>query len=65
MTDDDTAPEAATDQEALRLVVAFYCIMEPEKREALLALAERYAIDSKAKVASFSDAGHDIPPVGC
>jgi hypothetical protein len=65
VTDDDTAPEPATDQEALKLVVAFYCIMEPEKREALLALAGRYATESKAKGASFSDAGHDTPPVCC
>lgn len=29
--------------EALRLALAFYCIMEPEKRAIVLALAERYA----------------------
>ncbi|HVG01640.1 MAG TPA: hypothetical protein VM842_02065 [Nitrospira sp.] len=29
--------------EVLRLVLAFYCIMEPEKRAELLSLAESYA----------------------
>jgi quinol monooxygenase YgiN len=32
-----------TDEDALRLVVAFYCIMEPEKRAELLRLAEQFA----------------------
>jgi hypothetical protein len=32
-----------SDEEALRLVVAFYCIMEPDKRAELLRLAVRYA----------------------
>jgi hypothetical protein len=30
-------------QEALKLVVAFMCIMEPERRAEVLAIAERYA----------------------
>jgi quinol monooxygenase YgiN len=38
----------ASDEEALRLVLAFYCIMEPEKRSALIALAERMAGGSRA-----------------
>jgi quinol monooxygenase YgiN len=33
----------ASDQEALRMTVAFYCIMEPERRAELVALAEQYA----------------------
>jgi hypothetical protein len=44
-TEDD--PRRATDEEALRLVMAFYCIMEPEKAKQVLALAERYASESK------------------
>jgi hypothetical protein len=32
-----------TDQEALRVVVAFCCIMEPEKRAEVLRLAELFA----------------------
>lgn len=36
-----------TDDEALRVVVAFYCIMEPDKRAQVLALAERYAAESR------------------
>ena len=31
--------ERASDEEALKLTVAFYCIMEPERRAELLALA--------------------------
>jgi hypothetical protein len=30
-------------QEALKLVIAFMCIMEPEKRAEVMALAERFA----------------------
>jgi quinol monooxygenase YgiN len=37
-----------SDEEALRLVLAFYCIMEPEKRSAVSALAERLARDSES-----------------
>jgi hypothetical protein len=33
----------ATDEEALRLTVAFYCIMEPSGRAQVLALAEELA----------------------
>jgi hypothetical protein len=33
----------ASHQEALKLVFAFMCIMEPEKRAGVLAIAERYA----------------------
>jgi hypothetical protein len=33
----------AVDEDALRLVIAFYCIMEPKKREQVAALAQRYA----------------------
>jgi quinol monooxygenase YgiN len=36
----------ASDQEALRLVIAFYCIVEPDKRAAVLALAEKLAKES-------------------
>ncbi|AUC93486.1 MULTISPECIES: hypothetical protein [Bradyrhizobium] len=31
------------DEEALRLTLAFYCIMEPDKRAIILDLAERFA----------------------
>lgn len=41
--DTEAALERPTDAEALRVVTAFFCIMEPEKRAELLALAERYA----------------------
>ena len=37
-----------SDDDALQLVVAFYCIMEPEKRKEILGLAERYAKESQA-----------------
>jgi hypothetical protein len=36
-----------TDEEALRATMAFYCIMEPEKRAEVLALVERYAAESQ------------------
>jgi hypothetical protein len=39
--------DATSDEEALRLTLAFYCIMEPEKRAIVLALAERYAKGSE------------------
>jgi len=37
----------ASDEDAQKLVVAFYCIMEPDKRSELLHLAERYAKESQ------------------
>jgi hypothetical protein len=37
----------ASDEEALRLVIAFYCVMEPEKRAEILALAEKFAKESE------------------
>jgi quinol monooxygenase YgiN len=37
----------ASDEETHNLVVAFLCIMEPEKRAELLRLAERYAKESQ------------------
>lgn len=36
----------ASDDDALRLSVAFYCIMEPERRAEVLALTERLAKQS-------------------
>ena len=36
-----------SDEEALRLAVAFYCIMEPEKRAEILQLAETFAKQSQ------------------
>jgi hypothetical protein len=36
------------DNEALRLGLAFYCIMEPDKRQLIVDLAESYARDSPA-----------------
>jgi hypothetical protein len=33
----------ASDETALKLVLAFYCIMEEDKRNQVLALAQRYA----------------------
>lgn len=36
-----------SDEEALRLVIAFYCITEPEKRSAISAMAEQLARDSE------------------
>jgi hypothetical protein len=41
--DRKTFDHTTSDEEALRLTLAFYCIMEPEKRAIVLALAERYA----------------------
>jgi quinol monooxygenase YgiN len=35
-----------SDEEALRIVIAFCCIMEPEKRAELLQLAETFARQS-------------------
>jgi hypothetical protein len=36
-----------SDQEALRIVIAFCCIMEPDKRAQLMELAEAFAQQSK------------------
>lgn len=41
--DEETRVCLASDEEALRLVVAFYCIMEPDKRDEVLGMAQRYA----------------------
>ena len=30
-------------EDAMRLAIAFYCIMEPDKRATIMALAEKYA----------------------
>lgn len=45
-----TVDDAPSDEEALRLTLAFYCIMEPEKQAIVLALAERYAERSRLAV---------------
>jgi hypothetical protein len=37
----------ASDEEALRLTLAFYCILEPERRAEVLKLAERLAAQSE------------------
>lgn len=47
MPDFDNPYSRPSDDEALRVVVAFFCIMEPEKRAEVLALAERYAKESR------------------
>ena len=44
-----------TFDEALRLTLAFYCILEPEKRAILQGLAEKYADPSRQKEASDFD----------
>jgi hypothetical protein len=36
-----------SEAEALRMVVAFYCIMEPEKRAEIIKLAETLAAESQ------------------
>jgi hypothetical protein len=36
-----------SEEDALRIVIAFCCIMEPEKRAALVELAETFAKQSK------------------
>ena len=36
-----------SDEDALRLVLAYYCIMEPDKRHAVLTLAEKFAAESQ------------------
>ena len=40
-----------TFDEALRLTLAYYCILEPEKRAILHGLAEKYADPSRQKEA--------------
>jgi hypothetical protein len=35
------------DEDAVRLTLAFYCILEPDKRRRVLALAERLAKESQ------------------
>ena len=40
--------ERVSDQDALRLVLAFFCILEPEKRSEVMALAQRYASEASA-----------------
>ncbi|MFT4115585.1 hypothetical protein [Bradyrhizobium sp.] len=51
MTEATSNPELTygrpSDDEALKLVVAFYCIMEPDRRSEVLALAEKYAKESR------------------
>lgn len=37
----------ASDDEALRLTIAYYCIMEPEKRAEVQTLAETFAAQSR------------------
>ena len=51
-----------TFDEALRLVLAFYCIMEPEKRAVVAALIEKYADRSRLMEAS-AEAGGELFPV--
>src|ERR1700761_5632704 len=41
------APGRPTSEEALRMVMAFYCIMEPDKRDQLVKLAESLAEKSQ------------------
>lgn len=38
----------ASDDDALRLMLSFYCILEPERRAEVMALAERYASKPEA-----------------
>jgi hypothetical protein len=44
--------ERPSDEETLKLVLAFLCIMEPEKRAELLALVEKYAAESQGAAPS-------------
>jgi hypothetical protein len=44
--------ERPSDEETLKLVLAFLCIMEPEKRAELRALVEKYAAESRGVVPS-------------
>jgi len=47
LNDAQSIPERASDDEALRLVVAFYCIMEKGRRNEVISLAEKYAARSE------------------
>ena len=40
--------EMASDKDALRLILGFYCILEPERRAEVMALAERYSREAAA-----------------
>ncbi len=53
------------DEEALRLTVAFYCIMEPDKRAIILDLAEQFARASQTVegCVHFLLLDHSIPSV--
>lgn len=44
---DGDAVGRPTDEDAVRLSLAFYCILEPDKRRSVLALAERLAKESR------------------
>jgi hypothetical protein len=48
MIDTDSSTVFARDEEALKLVLAFYCILESDKRSEVLSLAKRYATESRA-----------------
>jgi len=41
--DEQPINEPPSDDEALKLVMRFYCILEPDRQRELLALAQRYA----------------------
>lgn len=43
MTEDQGRGSPPLDEDALRLVIAFYSIMEPERQAEVLALAEKHA----------------------
>lgn len=63
MSEDDIVP---TFEEAMRLTIAFYCIMEPEKREVVRALVEKYANRSRLQEAAAEptfDKVESRPPV--
>lgn len=47
MADDADACLPVDDEKALKLVLAFYCIMEPEKRAEVMDLATRYAAEGR------------------
>jgi hypothetical protein len=50
-----------TEEETLRLVVAFYCIMETENRDCLIELAEMFAKQSQAAEGNSSALNRDQP----
>src|SRR5690349_1458245 len=59
--DDQMLP---TFDEALQLTLAFYCIMEPEKRAVVMALVEKYADQSRLRdVTSLHHAVTDMSAV--